>query len=214
MTFEVGKKYKTRDGRVARIYATDCNDNFPIQGAVWIKKASEWLTCQWKYDGRFSGDGDSQYDLMEIELINLSDEYQTRDGRQVRIYDIDGGGDYPVHGSILNDSTNTKQLYSKQWRPATWTAVGKYDIDSHENKLDLVRRVRIDMKKKYQIRLGMPVQLYYEEFDEEGTIVGIQGAYYLDTDKEWIPVGWNIYGNYRDDGYRDPKDLVEVENQE
>lgn len=33
-------------------------------------------------------------------MIELGKKYRTRDGREVRIYALDGGGDWPIHGAI------------------------------------------------------------------------------------------------------------------
>lgn len=46
---------------------------------------------------------------MEIEM---GKKYKTRDGRDVRIYAVDGVGDYCVHGATLSESG----WYAKSWR--------------------------------------------------------------------------------------------------
>jgi hypothetical protein len=33
-------------------------------------------------------------------MIDPKKQYRTRDGREVRIYAVDGGGEFPVHGAI------------------------------------------------------------------------------------------------------------------
>ena len=33
-------------------------------------------------------------------MIDINKKYRTRDGREVRIYALDGGGNYPVHGAF------------------------------------------------------------------------------------------------------------------
>ena len=50
MNFEAGKTYKTRDGRDARIYATDGKDVTPIHGAV--DSGDGWEVCVWKPTGK------------------------------------------------------------------------------------------------------------------------------------------------------------------
>jgi hypothetical protein len=32
-------------------------------------------------------------------MISMDKQYRTRDGREVRIYAVDGGGKYPIHGA-------------------------------------------------------------------------------------------------------------------
>jgi len=46
---ELGKKYKTRDGREVRIYAVDGGGHRPIHGA--IREGQEWVACTWLHDG-------------------------------------------------------------------------------------------------------------------------------------------------------------------
>ena len=36
-------------------------------------------------------------------IISMDKQYRTRDGRKVRIYAVDGYGDYPIHGAILTN---------------------------------------------------------------------------------------------------------------
>lgn len=49
-------------------------------------------------------------------MIDMKKQYRTRDGREVRIYSIDAGGQYPVHGAI--------EARSNLWRLASWTNNG------------------------------------------------------------------------------------------
>lgn len=41
--------------------------------------------------------------------------YRTRDGREARVYAVDGGGSYPIHGAIK---------HAGYWCAATWAADG------------------------------------------------------------------------------------------
>jgi len=60
-------------------------------------------------------------------MISKNKTYRTRDGREVRIYATDGGGDYPVHGSVkTNDG----------WRSRTWVSNGQ--VGPFENDGDLI----------------------------------------------------------------------------
>lgn len=52
----------------------------------------------------------------------------TRDGTKARIYAVDGGGDYPVHGA---------QLCGGSWYPIKWTLSGNAPM-SHNNSDDLL----------------------------------------------------------------------------
>ena len=35
--------------------------------------------------------------------MSMDKKYRTRDGKEVRIYAVDGCGDYPIHGSYAFD---------------------------------------------------------------------------------------------------------------
>ena len=61
-------------------------------------------------------------------MIDKSKQYRTRDGREVRIYATDGGGD-TVHGAVLYEGT--------YWRQHCWSLCGQYDIN-RESHLDLI----------------------------------------------------------------------------
>lgn len=47
--------------------------------------------------------------------ISMDKKYTTRDGRPVRIYAVDAGGNYPIHGTIYN---------GEKWNIACWTHSG------------------------------------------------------------------------------------------
>lgn len=51
MKIEVGKTYRTRDGRKVRIYAVDGDSGRPIHGATYSH--GEWYAACWTNDGRF-----------------------------------------------------------------------------------------------------------------------------------------------------------------
>lgn len=64
--------------------------------------------------------------------IELNKEYTTRDGRPVRIYAIDAGGLYPIHGATL-------EAYG-EWKPSTWAMNGNWDtVGGNRNDLIEVR---------------------------------------------------------------------------
>jgi hypothetical protein len=46
---DITKKYKTRDGREVRIYATDGGGHRPVHGA--IREGQEWVAYTWLHDG-------------------------------------------------------------------------------------------------------------------------------------------------------------------
>ena len=58
------KKYRTRDGREVRIYATDGGGEVPVHGAV--KGPTGWVSCCWQRDGVQMFYEDT-YDLSEVK---------------------------------------------------------------------------------------------------------------------------------------------------
>jgi len=53
-------------------------------------------------------------------MIDKNKKYQTRDGREVRIYATDGGGHKPIHGAIRED---------ENWIAYTWLYDGVAALD-------------------------------------------------------------------------------------
>ena len=69
MTYEAGKEYLTRNGRRARIYATDGGGTYPIHGA--IQNDNLWYTAVWTAIGEISvgNEGPGLSDLMPPEPV-------------------------------------------------------------------------------------------------------------------------------------------------
>ena len=55
-------------------------------------------------------------------MISKDKTYRTRDGREVRIYATDGGGNMPVHGSVM---------MNEGWHSCTWMSDGTVARDKH-----------------------------------------------------------------------------------
>ena len=62
MMIDINKKYRTRDGREVRIYATDGWSASPVHGA--IKVEGEWRSSCWSVRGIHHTD--RAYDLIEV----------------------------------------------------------------------------------------------------------------------------------------------------
>ena len=64
-------------------------------------------------------------------MIDPKKQYKTRDGREVRIYAVDGGGTYPVHGAIFEDL---------EWNHQSWAEDGRFDCckGGAGDELDLI----------------------------------------------------------------------------
>ena len=62
MKIEVGKFYRIRAGRKARIYAIDCGGHWPIHGAVLYD--GFWEACEWLNNGERFNCIDSELSLI------------------------------------------------------------------------------------------------------------------------------------------------------
>ena len=60
------KKYRTRDGREVRIYATDGYPNKVIYGAIKYY-GRIWAATFWQRDGRIFSDIETEDDLIEVK---------------------------------------------------------------------------------------------------------------------------------------------------
>ena len=69
-------------------------------------------------------------------MIDINKKYRTRDGREVRIYAVDGGGGCPVQGTIFS-----KEL---GWLLATWSMDGcaLNDIDHPADLVEVKPRIK------------------------------------------------------------------------
>jgi hypothetical protein len=72
--------------------------------------------------------------------IELDKQYKTRGGRDVRIYAVDGGGGYPVHGSYN---------IGAGWQTAAWTTEGFF---ANVHELDLVA-VKPRIQRTYWVNI-------------------------------------------------------------
>jgi hypothetical protein len=73
-------------------------------------------------------------------MIEMNRTYKTRDGREVRIYAVDGSGEHSVHGSTFD----LRGWASKVWRrDGSVTGCGLHDGDLIEVKPRIKRGVWI-----------------------------------------------------------------------
>lgn len=72
-----------------------------------------------------------EHDLQDKSL--WAEGFQTRDGRLVRIYAIDGGGVFPVHAAFCDAKGS--------WYVDRWESSGAYDSQARkQHASDLIRR--------------------------------------------------------------------------
>jgi hypothetical protein len=64
--------------------------------------------------------------------IDMSKKYRTRDGRDVRVYAVDAGGEWSVHGATLEPEPPA------EWLPESWTQGGDCYSGEKESPRDLV----------------------------------------------------------------------------
>lgn len=66
---ELGKKYRTRDGREVRIYAIEAAGIYPVHGAVRSINGF-WCSRMWNHSGRMQGHGGkSQVNGQLVEVL-------------------------------------------------------------------------------------------------------------------------------------------------
>ena len=65
-------------------------------------------------------------------MIDMSKKYRTRDGRDVRVYAVDAGGEWPVHGATLEPETTAG------WQTEEWTQGGNCYSEGNHSCHDLV----------------------------------------------------------------------------
>lgn len=63
---EVGKFYRTRNNKKARIYATDAGGEYTVHGATYCENINAWVPHQWNISGRdsFSQEKEFNFDLI------------------------------------------------------------------------------------------------------------------------------------------------------
>lgn len=88
-------------------------------------------------------------------MIDPNKQYRTRDGREVRIYAVDGGGNKTFHGAIQHEWG---------WGAAQWFPNGNY-LDALGDPRDLIE-VKPRIKRKVWLNVypessGIPDALYY-----------------------------------------------------
>lgn len=100
--------------------------------------------------------------------VSIDKQYKTRDGREVRIYATDGGGNFPVHGAIRKGDG---------WAACTWTADGRCYDSGEISDMDLVevkprhkRTVWLNVYPPKYPTFAFPSKPYADESAAEGRI--------------------------------------------
>ena len=82
---EMGKQYRTRDGREVRIYATDGAGNGSVHGAT-MNGCGGWIVMNWSKNGKACNLDEYPSDLIEIKPRIKRDVW-------VNVYPMDFAGD-------------------------------------------------------------------------------------------------------------------------
>lgn len=86
--------------------------------------------------------------------IDPSKTYRTRDGRSVRIFATDGGGDFPILGAVFVER-------GQAWLPESWTASGRLTTNYDHHPRDLVEvKPRITWERWVNVYGFGPGQLH------------------------------------------------------
>lgn len=88
----------------------------------------------------------------EVMIVDINKQYQTRDGKKVRIYCTDASGPYPVHGAVWSE-------LDQCWQLRTWTAEGAFSEYVRFGLIDLV-----EVKPRIQRELWVNVYRDNREF--------------------------------------------------
>ena len=78
-------------------------------------------------------------------MIELDKKYRLRDGREARVYAVDGANEYSVHGAYRN--------VDGRWMQESWTDEGCFSsVENHEHDLDLIE-VKPRIKRTYWVNI-------------------------------------------------------------
>lgn len=104
-------------------------------------------------------------------MIDINKKYKTRSGKDVRIYSVDAGGDYPVHGSYYSTRYG-------EWSATSWTAEGLYG-KSGSHPLHLV-----EVKKTRKVEGWRKIVIFHNKA--------------IQTEAQYHPTKEKFEGYYRD----------------
>lgn len=97
-------------------------------------------------------------------MIELNKEYRTNDDREVVIYTIDAGGDYPVHAGVVNPDTKEIKMQVYDLEGQTPTMEDDLDINWMFHREPRVNEVVLLSDPEDML----PVIALYQHTDEEG----------------------------------------------
>ena len=95
-----------------------------------------------------------------FNMISLDKQYKTRDGREVRVFMVDGGGEWPILGAYKDQDA---------WYCNEWTSKGTHNYTGTTNGYDLIEVVpEKEVWLVHSPRVDV-VSVYYSEPSTECT---------------------------------------------
>lgn len=102
----------------------------------------------------------------KVMIVDINKQYQTRNGKKVRIYCTDASGPYSVHGAVWSEQ-------AKEWDICTWTKEGKYNDETEDNSdwfYDLVEvKPRIHRERWVNVYRDKTLGFYYSKESADKT---------------------------------------------
>jgi hypothetical protein len=154
MAIDISKQYRTSSGLDVKELRIDSSKSmFPVRGTVLDPSdpAGEF-ECSWTLDGRYNAGGTDARDLIEAPgrvrkpkprlLVSTDKKYRTIEGKEVRIYSTDNGGNYPVHGAWRDEIHN-------EWFIREWTAEGNQCITPRDTDPYNLVEVKPRVQREY-----------------------------------------------------------------
>jgi len=135
------KSYRTRSGLAVRnLRINETGNRYVYPWCAEVFELGNWRWKSYGNRGGFFNTGIHDYDLIEIQQPQQTEQpmtldftkpesLQTRDGREVRIYATDAGGEKPIHGAVLDDDL---------WVCRSWTADGQFSGSICSEPCDLI----------------------------------------------------------------------------
>ena len=103
---DIAKKYQTRDGQEARIYAADAGGSYPVHGAIHNGKA--WALCQWQSDGK-------SFSRTDYDLIPMKQWRAWKDGEAPKFFMARSKTDYAYMVVRSTDVIINNLFSSYEW---------------------------------------------------------------------------------------------------